>query len=169
MRYLLQRLNDNDRGAAPALWVALHGGGGDAVQALELFGRQARDAGALLLAPQGSRPCMEGFCWSYARDTQSIAQIVADLIEEHHVDTRRIGVLGFSMGCVMGLWLLANSPALFQFFAAIGMGSAFEPCDPTPPAARTDRPCSHLDRPRRHSAGPRRHPTAPCDPHSRSR
>ena len=30
------------------------------------------------------------------------------------------------MGCAMGLWLIAQNPGLFQFFAALGMGSAFE-------------------------------------------
>ena len=31
------------------------------------------------------------------------------------------------MGCAMGLWVIAQNPGPFQFFAALGMGSPFEP------------------------------------------
>jgi len=31
------------------------------------------------------------------------------------------------MGCAMGLWVIAKNPGMFRFFAALGMGSAFEP------------------------------------------
>jgi hypothetical protein len=49
--------------------------------------------------------------------------------------SRRVKVLGkftrarreHSMGCAMGLWLIAQNPGLFRLFTALRMGSAFEP------------------------------------------
>jgi predicted esterase len=43
------------------------------------------------------------------------------------IDPTRIALIGYSMGCTMGLWLLAQQPTTFAAFAALGMGSAFEP------------------------------------------
>ena len=42
-------------------------------------------------------------------------------------DPDALGLCAFSMGCTMGLWVLAHQPSRFRFFAAFGMGSAFEP------------------------------------------
>ena len=127
MRSLLQRPERQEAGGARPLWVALHGAGGDAEQALHLFGGVARAAGAYLLAPQGTRPSGRGSSWSYARDVDAIARLVDGTTGAHRIDRDRLGILGFSMGCVMGLWLLARAPARYRFLAAGGMGSAFEP------------------------------------------
>ena len=127
MRSLLQEPDTADVDAARPLWVALHGAGGDGEQALALFGRAARAAGAFLLAPQGTRPFGRGYSWSYARDVDAIARLVDRTTGEQHIDRDRLGILGFSMGCAMGLWLLARLPGRYRFLAAVGMGSAFEP------------------------------------------
>lgn len=127
MRYLLQQPAHSDTSAARPLWLVLHGATGQAEQAVELFGCEAEVAGALLLAPQGSRPCGEGYCWSFARDTAAIVELLDTLEAQHPIDPRRITLIGFSMGCAIGCWLLADQPGRFQSLAALGMGSAFEP------------------------------------------
>lgn len=127
MRSLLQQPDIQEANAARPLWVALHGAGGDAEQTLGLFGRAARTADAYLLAPQGTRPFGRGYSWSYAHDGKAIAQLLDGALRAHHIDRDRLGILGFSMGCVMGLWLLARSPERYRFLATVGMGSAFEP------------------------------------------
>lgn len=75
MRSPRQRPECLDAAARP-LWLALHGVGADAEQALHPFGRVARAAGAYLLAPQGTRPSFSGSSWSQPRDRVGIAQLV---------------------------------------------------------------------------------------------
>ena len=127
MRSLLQRPERQGAGAARPLWVALHGNGGDAEQALHLFGSTARLAGAYLLATEWTHPFRSGYSWSYARDADAVARLVDGTLGAHRIDRERLGILGFSMGCAMGLWLLARGPGRYRFLAAVGMGSAFEP------------------------------------------
>lgn len=109
------------------LWVALHGAFNVPESMVERFGEVARAHGALLLAPQASRPCGEGFCWSFARDAVDIGGLVAELRGRYPIDPAGIAGIGYSMGGTMGLWLLAQNPLMFEAFALLGMGSAFEP------------------------------------------
>jgi predicted esterase len=109
------------------LWVFLHGAFSTEEQAQAIFGAAARAANAVLLAPQASRPCGEGFCWSFARDAAAIGALLEEVRAQHPVDAGSIALIGYSMGCTMGLWLLAQNPGVFASFAALGMGSAFEP------------------------------------------
>jgi poly(3-hydroxybutyrate) depolymerase len=110
-----------------AVWVYLHGAFSTADQAEELFGAAAHAQQVVLLAPQASRPCGDGFCWSFAHDAQAIRQLLALLETTYPINPTRVSLLGYSMGCTMGLWLLAQQPTHFAAFAALGMGSAFEP------------------------------------------
>jgi poly(3-hydroxybutyrate) depolymerase len=109
------------------LWVFLHGAFSTAEQARAIFGAAAHATKAVLLAPEASRPCGEGFCWSFARDATAIGALLEEVRAQHPVDAGRIALIGYSMGCTMGLWLLAQNPGTFASFAALGMGSAFEP------------------------------------------
>jgi poly(3-hydroxybutyrate) depolymerase len=109
------------------LWLVLHGAFANAEQALTLFGREATEHDAFLLAPQATRSCGDAYCWSFARDAKSIRGLIERVCNAYSIDRARVSLIGYSMGCTMGLWVIAQSPGLFQFFAALNMGSAFEP------------------------------------------
>lgn len=127
MEHILQPpLLDHPRATYP-LWLVLHGAFAKAEQAVTVFGPDAREQQAFLLAPQATRPCGEGYCWSFARDAQAIHDLTEKICASHPIDRSRLSLVGYSMGCTMALWLIAQNPGLFRFFAALGMGSAFEP------------------------------------------
>ena len=109
------------------LWVFLHGAFSTADQAQQIFGDAAHKGGAVLLAPEASRPCGEGFCWSFAHDALAFGVLLEEVRARSPIDATRTTLIGYSMGCTMGLWLLAQNPGIFATFAALGMGSAFEP------------------------------------------
>ena len=116
----------NSQGSYP-LWLVLHGAYANAEKALAMFNTEAEARATFLLAPQATRPCGDGFCWSYARDARSIQDLIHRTLANHPIDRTMLSLIGHSMGCVMGLWLMAQNPSLFRFFAALGMGSPFEP------------------------------------------
>lgn len=127
MEHLLQTPSSYPDQASYPLWLVLHGAYARAEKSLAMFGDEALEQTAYLLAPQATRPCGEGFCWSYAQDADAIHHRIEMTLANYPIDRTRLSLIGHSMGCVMGLWLIAQNPGLFQFFAAIGMGSAFEP------------------------------------------
>jgi pimeloyl-ACP methyl ester carboxylesterase len=127
LRYLLHEPLAIGTARPAELWVALHGATGTAEQGLELFGKAAAARQTLLLACEASRPLGDGFAWAFARDLASIMQIIDAIETKYYLGKPSIGLCGFSMGCTMGLWLLANYPGRFRFFVAVSIGSAFEP------------------------------------------
>ena len=92
-----------------------------------MFGSEADEHKTFLLAPQATRSCGEDYCWSFARDAKSIHNLIETTCISYPIDRTKLSLIGYSMGCAMGLWLVAQNPGLFPFFAALGMGSAFEP------------------------------------------
>jgi pimeloyl-ACP methyl ester carboxylesterase len=124
MRYLLSLPQGYDSETSYPLWLVLHGAYATAEQSMALFEADARRCGAVLLAPQASRPCGEGYCWSFARDSAGIDQILAAL--PFGFDAAQSALIGYSMGCTQGGWVLGRHPERFGCFAAVGMGSAFE-------------------------------------------
>jgi poly(3-hydroxybutyrate) depolymerase len=127
MEHLLQPPRSYDAQASYPLWLVLHGAFAKAEQAIDVFGPEADEHGVFLLAPQATRPCGDGYCWSFARDAKEIHQLIERTCATYPIDRTRLSLIGYSMGCTMGLWLIAQNPGLFRFFAALGMGSAFEP------------------------------------------
>lgn len=127
MHHRIQLPSATPAASDPPLWLYLHGAWSTADQAEALFGEAANSHGAILLAPQATRPCGDGFCWSFAHDARAIGQLLATVRAIYSADPNRIALIGYSMGCAMGLWLLAQQPGIFASFAAVGMGSAFEP------------------------------------------
>jgi len=127
MEYQLQTPRSYNAQASYPLWLVLHGAYAKAEKALAMFGAEAEERATFLLAPQATRPCGEGYCWSYARDAKAIHDVIEETLTRYPIDRARISLIGHSMGCVMGLWLMDQHPSLFRFFAALGMGSAFEP------------------------------------------
>lgn len=127
MQYLLQTPTNYDPARTYPFWVVLHGAFASAEQSRDFFSSQAYEQQAFLLAPQATRPCGEGFCWSFAHDARQISVLLEQLRQQYSFDSKRGAVLGYSMGSTMGCWLLAKNPRKFTFFAAFAMGSAFEP------------------------------------------
>lgn len=127
MKHLLQAPHSYHGQVSSPLWVVLHGAYARAEQAIDMFGSEARELTAFLLAPQATRPCGDGYCWSFARDAKEIHDQIESTCTSYPIDRNRLSLIGYSMGCTMGLWLIAQNPGLFRFFAALGMGSAFEP------------------------------------------
>jgi predicted esterase len=127
MEYLLQTPRSYNVQVSYPLWLVLHGAFAKAEKALAMFGTEAEEHATFLLAPQATRPCSDGYCWSYARDAESIQDLISRTLASYPIDRSRVSLIGDSMGCVMGLWLMAQNPSLFRFFAALGMGSPFEP------------------------------------------
>ena len=129
MEYRLQppRSYHDEAFAKQPLWLVLHGAYATAENSLVMFGREAEQQDTFLLAPQATRPCGEGYCWSFARDAKGIHDLIETTLAAYPIDRTRLSLIGHSMGCAMGLWVIAQHPGLFRFFAALGMGSAFEP------------------------------------------
>jgi poly(3-hydroxybutyrate) depolymerase len=127
MRSLIQLPTALSTDHAYPLWLVLHGAFSTAEDATLLFGSDATTRNVVLLAPQATRPCGAGYCWSFAHDASAIRTLLDQVQTMCQIDPARIAVIGHSMGCAMGCWLLAQNPGRFAFFAAFGMGSAFEP------------------------------------------
>jgi poly(3-hydroxybutyrate) depolymerase len=127
MRSLLQLPTSLFADHTYPLWLVLHGAFSTAEDATLLFGRDAATRNIVLFAPQATRPCGAGYCWSFAHDACAIRTLLDHVQTTQRIDTARIALIGHSMGCAMGCWLLAQNPGRFAFFAAFGMGSAFEP------------------------------------------
>src|SRR5215216_4856547 len=127
MQHLLQTPGSYREQASYSLWLVSHGAFAKAEQALSMFGPEALEHDTFLLAPQATRLCGDGYCWSFARDANEIQQLVEITLAIYPIDRTRLSLIGHSMGCAMGLWLIAQNPGLFRFFAVLGMGSAFAP------------------------------------------
>jgi poly(3-hydroxybutyrate) depolymerase len=127
MEYLLQVPQHYQNGSSYPLWLVLHGAYAKAEKALAMFGSRAEERAAFLLAPQATRPCGDSYCWSFAQDAEAIHHLIGITVDNYPIDRSRLSLIGYSMGCTMGLWLIAQKPNLFRFFAALGMGSSFEP------------------------------------------
>jgi poly(3-hydroxybutyrate) depolymerase len=127
MEYRIQLPPQPPAPAGYRLWLFLHGAFATADQGPAVFGELAAAQGAVLLSPQATRPCGDGYCWSFAHDAGAIRRLLDQTVAAQPIDRQKIGLIGYSMGCTMGLWLLAQNPATFVAFAALGMGSAFEP------------------------------------------
>ncbi|HKY54776.1 MAG TPA: alpha/beta hydrolase-fold protein [Anaerolineales bacterium] len=126
MEHILQTPSSYNAQASYPFWLVLHGAYANAEKALATFGAEAEERATFLLAPQATRPCGDGYCWSYARDAKAIHELIEATLARYPIDRTRLSLIGHSMGCVMALWLMAQNPRLFRFFAAVGMGSPFE-------------------------------------------
>jgi len=104
-----------------------YGAYANAEKALAMFGTEAEERATFLRAPQATRPCGDGYCWSFARDAKAIHDLIEVTLVSYPIDGTKLSLIGHSMGCVMGLWLMTQNPSVFRFFASLGMGSPFEP------------------------------------------
>src|SRR5215211_1574524 len=113
MEHLLQTPHSYDAQASYPLWLVLHGAFARAEQAPAMFGLEAAEHAAFLLAPQATRSCGDGYCWSFARDAEAIHNLLERTCATYLIDRTRLSLIGYSMGCTMRLWLIAQNPGLF--------------------------------------------------------
>lgn len=96
-------------GPVHGLVVALHGAGGRAGAALELWQAEADRAGLVVLAPSSRGSTWAGLFGGADPDTPALDAALADVFAAHPVDPDRVAVSGFSDGGSYALTLgLAN-------------------------------------------------------------
>ena len=76
MRSLIQLPTALSTDHAYPLWLVLHGAFSTAEDATRLFGSEATTRHVVLLAPQATRPCGAGYCWSFAHDASAIRTLL---------------------------------------------------------------------------------------------
>lgn len=116
---------DGDPGPAAGplpLIVALHGAGGAAQHALEMFGRQARDAGVAIVATESAAGTWDGLQGPFGPDRDAIDRALAALFEQVPVDPAHICLAGFSDGASYALGLGLANGDLFTHVVAIAPG-----------------------------------------------
>ena len=131
MRYGLSVPNDYDASRPRPLVLALHPGGsgpyyGDGFMR-SIFAPGLRELGPIVIAPD-----VPGRAWTEPRSEQAVMALVTSIIGEFAIDTRRVVVVGFSMGGAGTWYLSARHPN--RFTAAIVM------------AGRTEEPVATLAR-----------------------
>lgn len=117
---------DDDGAGAVAgplpLIVALHGAGGAAQHALEMFARQARDAGVVIVATESTAGTWDGLHGSFGPDRDAIDRALAALFERVPVDPAHVCLAGFSDGASYALGLGLANGDLFTHVVAIAPG-----------------------------------------------
>lgn len=115
MDHLLQTPPSYPAQASYSLWLVLHGAFAKADQALAIFGPEAAERDTFLLAPQATRPCDDGYCWSFARDAKEIHHLIERTCATYLIDRSTLSLIGYSMGCTMArdaqsawLWIKAD-------------------------------------------------------------
>lgn len=107
----------------PPVWIGLHGVVGCSEHAMWAWHDAAREAGAILLAPQGTAKREsdgEGYHrWDRQRDPRSFLRMLDALEKETSIDRSRIALLGFSDGGWLTLQTLAAQPDTYHFAAVI--------------------------------------------------
>lgn len=92
--------NGLDKTKPAPLIVVLHGFGGTAENIAEAWKNAAKEAGAIIVAPQGVRPVQgRGFAWGNLRETEYLVlRALEKASKEHKIDEQRIVLSGFSQG-----------------------------------------------------------------------
>ena len=109
--------------AKPApLIVSLHGAGGVAPQALDIFAAQAGAQGIIVLAPESRSATWDVIRGGYGPDVAFIEGALDKVFRLHAVDPERIAVAGFSDGASYALSIGITNGALFKDILAFSPG-----------------------------------------------
>lgn len=124
IHYLLVPPTNYDSHKKYELWVALHGRNFGAQQGIDNWVVPARARGAILISPMGSASPEDNHDrWDLERDASTVMAAIEDVKHHYSVREDRIALFGFSLGCYFGFKVLAQQPATFYFYGAIGGGS----------------------------------------------
>ena len=107
-----------------ALVMTLHGAGGTARHALDLFLPLADEARLLVLAPQSLGSTWDVILGGYGPDVASIDDALEQTFARYAVDPRRIAIGGFSDGASYALSLGLTNGDLFSAVLAFSPGFA---------------------------------------------
>jgi phospholipase/carboxylesterase len=110
------------RSAPAPLIVALHGAGGTASQALDLFAVAAEARRVLILAPESRGRTWDVMLGRYGPDVRFIDDALEHVFERQAVDPGRIAVGGFSDGASYALSLGLTNGDLFSEILAFSPG-----------------------------------------------
>jgi phospholipase/carboxylesterase len=104
------------------LIVSLHGAGGVAPQALDIFAAQAGAQGTIVLAPESRSATWDVIRGGYGPDVAFIEGALDKVFRLHAVDPERIAVAGFSDGASYALSIGITNGALFKDILAFSPG-----------------------------------------------
>lgn len=146
-RYLIHVPPSYRTGAAAPVVLAFHGGGGNALQAMESFGlnETADRHGFLAIYPEGSGRRIAGrhlgtwntwkCCGSALRkgvdDVGFVSALIDDLMAKLTIDAGRIYATGISNGGMMAYRLGCELSARIAAIAPVGSPGGLGPCEPT--------------------------------------
>jgi phospholipase/carboxylesterase len=109
--------------AKPApLIVSLHGAGGVAPHALDIFAAQAGAQGIIVLAPESRSATWDVIRGGYGPDVAFIDSALDKVFRLHAVDPERIAAAGFSDGASYALSIGITNGALFKDILAFSPG-----------------------------------------------
>jgi phospholipase/carboxylesterase len=111
-------------GVAMPLVVMLHGASGG-VYTIGDLPDAAAEAGVLLLAPESRASSWDIIDGQFGPDIDFISRALAFTFERVSVDTRRVGVFGFSDGATYAISLGTANGDLFTHAAAFAPGAMF--------------------------------------------
>lgn len=106
MEHLLQTPHSSPGQTLYPLWFVFYGVFDKAEQAIVKLGPGSVEHDTFLLAHQATRSCGDGYCWSFARDAKAIQHLIETTCATYPLDRTKLSLLGYSMGCTMGLWLI---------------------------------------------------------------
>jgi phospholipase/carboxylesterase len=109
------------RGRSLPLVLLLHGAGGRAERVMRAIGTHADREQCLVLAPDSRARTWDAVTGSFGPDIEFIDQALAVVFSRWAVDSRRVGVAGFSDGATYSLALARSNGDLFS------RGIAFSP------------------------------------------
>jgi phospholipase/carboxylesterase len=109
--------------ARPApLIVSLHGAGGIARHALDIFAAQAEARGIIVLAPESRSTTWDVIRGGYGPDVDFIERALDKVFRLHAIDPERIAVAGFSDGASYALSIGIINGTLFKDILAFSPG-----------------------------------------------
>ena len=115
------------------LIIALHGYGDRAAHYPELWGPAAREIGAILAVPYGTRRVGKGRAWGDVEEADAVVQLTLEYVRQRfELDPERVVLTGFSQGGFMAMVVGARYPNVFAGVIPIAGGYVPEVDAPAP-------------------------------------